>query len=203
MAKLKKSYYIIMVKHTTIALLQSLVGLMAIIANSSLQAIGLSHIRKATHNNPKIKEAERLLLISVVTQFVAAVLMVTALVLILVYRQKFQEHLNTLAYAALILAGVLLLVGGAMGSTVALRLQCYRADPHVNKAWEMATWSAVVGVLGAMMLLFIQTFVKRDSLKEIARNYLNNTTVKIPTHAPIKPAMKPKAEMPSWSPLAK
>ncbi len=185
-----------MVKHSTVALVQSVIGLLAIITNASLQAYGLGELNKVSTSNAEINDAKNLLMGAILTQFIAAILMIVALVLLVIYRQKFQLYMDNFIYIALILSGLLLIVGGSMGSAVAMRLQCYRSDPHVQQAWATATYSAIIGIVGAIVMLTIQAFVKRDTIKDIAREYLIHESMRVPTHSLIKP----KVQMPAYYP---
>ncbi len=187
-----------MVKNTTIALIQSVIALLAILTNASLQSIGLSELNKSLVNNVDVEDAKKLLFTAIMLQFVAAVLMITVFVLLIVYREKLQQHMNKFIYVALTISGLLLLIGGSLGASVAVRLQCYRIDPNVNKAWQMASITSVVGIVGTIVLLLIQVFMQRETIKGAAREYLTHKYVRVPTHKPV--AAPKKAPMPAYHP---
>ena len=187
-----------MAKHTTVALIQSIIALIAILANASFQSIGLSELNKAAKSNLDIEYAKRMLLTSVILQFAAAIMMITVSIVLIFNRQKLQQHMSKLIYFALIISGLLLLVGGSLGATVAVRLQCYRGDPHINKAWQQASISSVIGIVGTIVLLMIQAFTRKEELKGAAREYLTHQTVRVPTHKPVGPVQK--APMPAYHP---
>ena len=188
-----------MVKHTTIALIQSVFALVVVVINASLQTIGLINLNQTTIDNQDIQDAKRFLLGAAIAQFIAAVLMITVAILIIVYKEKLQQHMNKLLYAALVVSGLLMIVGGSLGASAALRLQCYKSDTNVQKAWEMSSITAILGIVGAFIMLLIQAFVKRETIKDIARQYLTTKTIKVPTYVPVGPQKK-KAAMPAFHP---
>ena len=189
-----------MVKNTTIALTQSVVALLAILINAILQSIGLSELNKSLVNNVDVEDAKKLLFIAIMLQFVAAVLMITVLILLIVYREKLQQHMNKFIYVALIISGLLLLIGGSLGASVAVRLQCYRGDPNVDKAWQRASITSVIGIVGTIVLLLIQVFTQRETIKGAARDYLTHEYIRRPTHKPIQRPTH-KVQMPNQKPV--
>ena len=72
-----------MAKHTTVALIQSIIALIAILANASFQSIGLSELNKAAKSNLDIEYAKRMLLTSVILQFAAAIMMITVSIVLI------------------------------------------------------------------------------------------------------------------------
>jgi len=190
-------------KNTTIALIQSLIALLAILTNASLQSLALAELNKSPLMNADVDDAKKLLLITVILQFVAAILMITATILLIIYRNKFQQHMNKFVYIALVLSGFLLLVGGSLGAAVAVRLQCYRGDPHVESAWQKASISSAIGIVGTILLLIVQAFTRKETIKSAAREYLTHKYIRVPTHRPIpvpKAATYKKAPMPAYHP---
>ncbi len=161
-----------MVQHTTIALIQSVIALIVIIINASLQTMALTDLNKSNLTNEDVQYAKRILLIAIIAQFIAAVVMITVIVLILVYRNQLERYISMFVYSSLMLSGALLIVSGGLGATIAVRLQCYRSDPNVEQAWKAATITSVTGIAGALVLLLIQSFVKREKIKGMARQYL-------------------------------
>lgn len=159
-------------KAVTVAAIQSVFALIATIINASMQAYGLSELNKSKVNNADIETAKKLLLASVIFQFVAAVLMTIVAILIIVNRQKLENHMNKLIYVALFLSGCFLLIGGALGASVAVRLQCYRSDDNVNNAWRMSAITAGVGVTATLSLLLIQSVLRKEKIKSKAYDYL-------------------------------
>nr|QBK87827.1 MAG: hypothetical protein LCMAC202_01730 [Marseillevirus LCMAC202] len=188
-----------MVKHTTIALIQSVFALVAVVVNASLQTNGLLNLNQTNVDNQDIQDAKRFLLAAVIAQFIAAVLMITVAILIIVNKEKLQQQMSKFLYAALIISGLLMLVGGSLGAAAAVRLQCYKADMYVKKAWEMSSITAILGIVGTFILLLIQTFVKRETIKGIARQYLTTKTITVPTYLPVG-QQKKKAAMPAFHP---
>lgn len=190
-----------------VAITQSVIGLLAILANAGMQTYGLLELNKYKPPAPipDIEEAKKLLLGAILIQFISGILMITALILFSIHREKFTS--NTFSHAILFLAGVLLLVGGSIGSTVSLRLQCYRSDANVAVAWNMATYSAIIGISGAILMLLIQAFVKRKAIKGKALQYLTTEYVPRATYVPVaKPAQgqRPLARPPQGQrPLAR
>jgi MFS family permease len=161
-----------MVKHTTIATVQSLIGVLAILANAGMQAASLYYLNKTAVKIDDVDGIKKILIGSFVSQFIAAALMITALVMLIRNRKEYEKHMSKIVYGILIISGVLLLVGGSLGATVAMRLQCYRSDPNVEKAWRLCTISAVVGIMGAMIMLVVQGFARRKEIKQQVLRYV-------------------------------
>nr|QBK87354.1 MAG: hypothetical protein LCMAC201_02640 [Marseillevirus LCMAC201] len=188
-----------MVKHTTIALIQSIFALIVLVINASLQVTGLVHLNQTTLDNQDIKDAKNFLLGAVIAQFIAIILMITVSILIIIYKAKLQLYMSKLLYTALVISGLLMLVSGSLGANAAVRLQCYKNDFYVKKAWEMSSISAILGIGGTFILLLIQAFIKRDTIKDIAREYLTTKVVKkqVPTYFPVRH----RAPMPLHNPV--
>ena len=88
------------------------------------------------------------------------------------YRMTLQIHMSKMIYAALLVSGLLLFVGGGIGSAISVKLQCNRGNERIEKAWKATTASALVGVLGTIVLLAIQGFTRRSSLRDTALKIL-------------------------------
>lgn len=187
-----------MVKHTTIAIIQTVIALIAIITNITLQVDALMQLNKSVTKNVDIEDSKRMLLSSILLQSIAAVLMIIAFVILIVKREQLQAHMNKFIYAALIISGLLLLVSGSLGGATAVRLQCYRGDADVNKAWNRASMTSVIGVVGTVLLLLIQVFTRKEDIKSATRDYLTHKYVRVPTHKPVPPPKK--APMPAYHP---
>lgn len=156
-------------KHTTVALVQSIIGLILIITNASLQAVALSELNKSTIDNDDVKAAKKTLLISVITQFVSALLFSVTFIMLM----SSTSH-NAVVYGALMVSGALMITGGALGSSAALKLQCHKgSDERVLKAWKFSTYSAISGIVGAIFLLIIQTFARKDQIAQAAHGFLD------------------------------
>lgn len=162
-------------KHTTVAFTQSIIGLILIITMASLQAVALSELNKGTVDNADIKSAKKTLLISVIIQFVAALLF--AISFIMLWRTVSSGSQSSVIYGALLVSGSLMVTGGALGSSAALRLQCHKSDANVKKAWKFSTYSAIIGILGSIFLLIIQTFARKEQIAQATHRFLDKRMV--------------------------
>lgn len=184
-----------MVQRSTIALSQSVVALIAIITDATMQAIAISQLNKTGQQNSAVHESKRLLWISVILQIISSLLMIGVFIICIVHREQLKAHMSKLIYASLITSGSLLLIGGGISANVAIRLQCYRQDPYINEAWKQATNSSIIGILGTISLLLMQAYIRKDNLRNIVRPR------KVPSME--LPAMAPqKASMPVYHPPA-
>lgn len=192
-------------KHSTVGILQTIVAMLAIIANIGLQITGSIALGKATTDNPDIATAKRILTGSIITQILAVILIGSVLSVIVFAKDAFSGGTSVWIYIALVTAGILLLIGGSLGATVAMKLQCYRSDPNVQKAWQMSTISAVIGIVGAMLMLVVQGFLKREEIKVRVLKQLAPRKPNPPTPKPmqVNPNAMPRtrrAPMPTHHP---
>jgi len=157
-----------------IVVFQTFIALALTLTNASLQAYALAQINKADlkDSDLKVSEVKNMLLGSVVSQFLTAILLMVIFVLLFVYREKYQKHIGWMIYAGLSISTFLMFVGGVIGATAATRLQCYKKLPHVYEAWRMSMLTGVMGILGTMMIMFVQAFLKRHEIKEQATKLL-------------------------------
>jgi MFS family permease len=172
-------------------MIQTVVALLAILVNASLQTRALKHL----DGKPEHTTTERLLVAAVATQFIAAAVIIVVFIGMVVYRDNFRAHHTIAIHVALVMCGLLLLVGGSLGAAVAIRLQCHKDDPELRQAWSLASASAVIGILGAFVLVAAQAIAKRAVVKRVIREYLTSESVRVPTYLPIA-----KDKMPSYNP---
>jgi hypothetical protein len=167
-----------MVSHVTAAIIQAFFGLTAIIASGALQAYALSEMQKSSLKTSDLDNIKQLLTGTVIAQFIAALILLVALIMILA-RGK-DGDVSGFAYTALIAAGLLLFASGVVSANIAMRLQCYRNDPNIQVAWQMSTYSAIVGIVGSILLLVVQTFVRKDTLRDKALYHLATEMKRVP-----------------------
>ena len=173
-------------KVTTITLIQTVLALLIVVANAIFQTMSLLSLNKTTNSNADIDQAKKLLFVSIITQFIASLLLVIVAIVIIIYREKFQTHMNALIYFALIVGILLMLTGGSLGATAAFRMQCYRTDINVNSAWKQSMLTVLLGILGTMLTLIIHAFVRRGDIKEYLRTALTTKRITVPTHVAVE-----------------
>jgi MFS family permease len=156
----------------TLVILQCLLALLITIFNASLQTASLVNLHKSKTDNADITLAKQYLLGSIIAQFTAGFIMLISLVVIFMNAEKFKEHMSKLIYFMLIVSTLIMFTGGIIGASVSTRLQCYRADKSVNDAWQSSSITAATGVLGFVLILFMQAFMGRQKIKDVVREYL-------------------------------
>jgi len=174
-------------KNTTIALLQSILAFIIIIVNTGLYFTVWLNLNKVnlTVNNEQtenVQKSKNLILISAILHIVFAVIIAIVTVSIVYNKQKLEEHMNILIYLALFLSCILMLASGIVGAIVATNLQCYKTDENIKKAWENASYTAVYGILGVILILLVQAFTRRSEIKLTALNYLTSNVTPPPKY---------------------
>lgn len=165
-------------KRTNIALLQAFLALMVIIANASLHTMALIELNKMASLKPtdngyaQIQNCKKILLIAIFVQFVAAVIMIAVSIVIIANKKSLDKHMSKLIYFALFLSGMLMLASGVIGAYVSSQLQCFKYLNHVDKAWNYTVYTAVIGILGVIVILITQAFIRRSSIKAATLRYL-------------------------------
>lgn len=148
--------------------LQSLVALTSLFTNGGLMAAALIQINKTSVTNPDIDYAKSALIGTMISQFVVGMIMLVAMILLIVYKDKLSEKASKrLINVLMAIAGLTLFSGGAVSATISTRLQCYRSDANVQSAWKSSTISAIIGICCSVLLLAIQAMIKKDSIKNI------------------------------------
>ena len=188
-------------KHSTIALIQAIFALLIILVNVSLQANALMALNASKSNVTNVHDAKNILLASIITQFIAATVLIVLAILIVMYRKELETHMDKFFYAALVTSSFIMFTGGVLSAIVATHLQCLKDDPNIKKAWNSATISATIGILATLLMLMIHSFVKGETIKKKLLGYLRDGQ----TIYPKKPQGEPnpftmKAEMPFHHP---
>ena len=181
---------------STIALIKPILAVCVTILNASIQTYALLSLNKTTIENDDLSRAKKILLASVISQFVAALLLIAVAITVIVHRKKIGEYMSNFIYIGLVIGGLLMLTGGSLGAVAAFRMQCYRSDANVAIAWKWSSWTAVIGILSTMLMLVIQMFVKRKTIRETAIKHLTGEWVPYKTHVPVATAPIPVATAP-------
>lgn len=135
-----------------------------ILVNSGLQLAALFELNSLKDETTELSQTKRILLSAVILGFVSGALLSTALILLYMY----SNSTSVTPYMMLLLAGLCLLAGGVLGGTVAFRLQCQRGtqDSPKDKAWQYCSYSSMIGVIGTLVLLFLEGFDRRSQIKQ-------------------------------------
>lgn len=160
-------------------------------ANAGLQAYSFYELNGITPTNSSITEAKHLLLASFIAQIIAALFMLVAIILAITHRTS--PNAKKWVFVALVLATIFLFGGGVLGAISAMNLQCFRKMLPVETAWQMASISAVIGIVGTVLVLIIQTYMAKESIKKALREQLITEYVKQPLYVPVKKETKPPA----------
>jgi len=187
---------------TTVSLIQIVTILAAVVTNASLQSVALARLDKYSATTPflgaEIASLHKLLLGSIIAHFLAALIAVVTIILLSI---RPNSQVSTIATIGLYFSGLLLLTGGIISANVAVRLQCLKGDPQLYDAWYFSTTSALIGVLGTIVLLAIQATLNRQDLKKAAISALIHENVRVPTYkydpenlARVKQALNPAAQ---------
>jgi hypothetical protein len=163
-----------MVSKSTIVLIQCIIVLVCILVNTGLQTAAYSALgRSGVETIEDISSARKTLLWSIILHYITTFFLILATVLLLVHKfsntdryKLVNEYNSIIVYGILGISCFLLLLTGAVGSNVAVKLQCYKANESINYAWKMATSSGVIGVLGTIFILLIQIFMHKDHINK-------------------------------------
>lgn len=148
--------------------LQSLIALTSLFTNGGFMVAGLVQINKTSVANADIDYAKSALIGTMISQFAIGMIMLVAMILLFVYKDKLSEKASKrLINALMAVAGLTLFTGGAVSATISTRLQCYRSDANVQSAWKSSTISAIIGICCSVLLLAIQAMIKKDSIKNV------------------------------------
>jgi cytochrome bd-type quinol oxidase subunit 2 len=156
-----------MVSASTIALFQTVVALGVVIALTVLQFNSWLSVNRSGLDQPEIADAQKYLLISMLTQTIAILLMFTATIMIFIYHKQLQQHSSLFIYGSLTIAILIMLVGGSFGAAAALKLQCLRNNSDIEQAWKAASLTALISTIGPMFILLIQTFANRETVAKV------------------------------------
>lgn len=184
-----------MVEHTTVAYVQTVLILLLISTNAVLQSIALARLNKYEGDNESVAYARKILIASIAVHYITIVFIIACFIIYRMYSKSFEAHMATLTYTLLIFSSIVLISGGSLGATAALQLQCSRSDENIQSAWKMSTISSVIGIVGTVLMLSIQTFIRRNKLKEAARDYISHKYIKVPVDFELpKPAPQPRPQ---------
>lgn len=164
----------------SVNLIQIILILMITLINICLQAYALYTIKSIDNDQVNLKKVHETLLLSLIIQFISFVVMIFMIVFIVYYKDSTKSFISLLTYIGIFITSTIMFFGGAINAFVANKLQCYRADKNINIVWQMSTINAISGILGTMLVLIIQAFIKRDYLKTQALNYLQNNKANMP-----------------------
>jgi len=167
-------------RNTTFALLQSILAFIALIVTTAFYSTALASLHKVdlppnseSEMSDNIKRSKKILLITIATQ-IAFALVIAGVSMVIVYNnEKLDKHMTPLIYIALVLSGLLLLASGVVGTIIAVNLQCYKFEKNIENAWTFSTYGAITGVVGSFLMLIMQGFTRRQSIKETALRYLS------------------------------
>lgn len=169
-------------QNVTVSLLQVIVIFIMTLVNATLQTIAYRNIKKSQLTNSDITKAAKLLLGSLISQYVTAFVMIAVAAYMIANRNTALND-NTqkvLVYGFLVLSTSALLTGGVIGASVSTKLQCFRNYNEIEQAWQKSTISATSGILGTVLVLLIQAFIRRDTLKKKALEYMQYERKKVP-----------------------
>jgi hypothetical protein len=173
-------------KVTTITLIQSILALLIVFSNAIFQTKALLSLNRATTTNSDLDQAKKLLLISVLTQFIASIILIVITILIIVYWKQYQTHMSKAVYFSLVMGILLMLTGGSLGAVAAFKMQCYRTDLNVNSAWKQSILTILFGLSGTMITLIIHAFIRREDIKGYVRTALTTKKITVPTYVRVE-----------------
>ena len=158
--------------NTKISTIQAVLVLIVTLLNASFQTYSLQQLRKTAVNDPLIDEAKNILLNTVITQYIIAVFVAIMAFILFAYRHRISESklVNVIVYLGLIVSTVVMFVGGVFGALVASKIQCFKQDKNVHNAWRYSTVSAINGIVGTILVLLVQGFIRRDNIHEYLKN---------------------------------
>jgi len=154
-------------KNTSISIIQAIIVVIITLLNASFQLYSLVQLNKVHGLNSEVQEAKHLLLNVIITQYIIAIFMALVAFLVFAYRHKLGSNtkfVNLIVYLGLIFATITMFSGGVIGAIVASKLQCLKADPHVENAWRYTSVSAITGIVGTILVLLVQGFIRRDQM---------------------------------------
>jgi hypothetical protein len=160
-----------------------LVGLVSgNIVNLSLQSVAYVHLNKfdsmlaSQSLNNEISAIKKILIFSILINVVAVIALILAIVLIVLGRGL------PVVNGCMVMSGVLLLVSGSFSANIAIRLQCLKSDEHLALSWSYTSISAIIGILGTIVLLAVQALENKNALKKAVVKHLTTEQVSVPTY---------------------
>ena len=165
----------------TVTSIQIVFIILLIFASAIMQTISLVNVDKASKSTAitadELKKTKDLLLISIIMQFVAVAIFVGVGIYMFTKRATMTKT-GTMLKIGFIAGVFVLLVGGSIGASAAINLQCSKSDTHLKSAWDMSMISALIGIMGTMLTLVVYALRKRKTITDKARDYLMYDTKK-------------------------
>lgn len=113
---------------------------------------------------PAVQQSFNYLVGGASLSFVSVLLAIGIMIAVFNNREKLGQHMSALVYTGIVIISILLLTSGALGVRAAITLQCYADDisPNLTQAWNYATITSLVGIIGVFIMLIVQFFVHTD-----------------------------------------
>lgn len=149
-------------KPVTLATVQLIISLFALILVGVLQSLAAFQLK---HEDKYSATRQKLITGSIISLVGVSILIVFG-VLLWSKKDRILQHVPILVNISLLIAGVLLLVSGGYSSAAAIDLQCEEESKFLP-IHRNASFSAIVGIVGAFLLLVTQAFIQKSTVKKI------------------------------------